>query len=221
MKNKNLAKRVKGTSNNSILFPNLGFFTATALPKYSFKDAKLRFWRLISEKNTCVRIPKRINRGALKELGIRKGIFLRAFSLAKTPVLIAMFVTPIRFFLELAGLPENAIFIIGLLWLTLVAAVYWGFKLFDEDDPYQLLLLSLVIFSPISRIPVFVLWWITTTWELGTHYNIFDNWVQALVGQLVYGSLVQIIPGFLLGSLTLAIMRYRKSVSSKLIISKK
>jgi len=46
-------------------------------------------------------------------------MFIRAFSLAKTPVLIAMIVTPIRFSLELAGLPENVIFIIGLLWLTL------------------------------------------------------------------------------------------------------
>jgi hypothetical protein len=50
-------------------------------------------------------------------------MFLRALSLAKIPVLIAMFVTPIRFFLELAGLPENVIFIIGLLWLTLA---YFG-----------------------------------------------------------------------------------------------
>ena len=41
------------------------------LPKYSFSDAKLpasaagwRFWCLVSEKNTCVGIPKGINRGA-------------------------------------------------------------------------------------------------------------------------------------------------------------
>ena len=53
-------------------------------------------------------------------------MFLRALNLAKIPVLIAMFVTPIRFFLELAGLPETVIFIIGLLWLTLAFAVYWG-----------------------------------------------------------------------------------------------
>ena len=149
-----------------------------------------------------------------KELRGRKEIFLYALSLAKTPVLIAMFVTPIRFFLELAGLPENVIFIIGLLWLTLVFAIYWGIKLFNEEHPYQILLLSLVIFSPVSRIPVFVLWWITKTWKLGTHYDIFDNWVQALVGQLVYGSLVQIIPGFILGSLTLAFMQYRKSATN-------
>jgi hypothetical protein len=148
-----------------------------------------------------------------KELTNREGIFQRALGLAKAPVLIAMFVTPIRFLLELTGLPENVIFIIGLLWLTLVFAVYWGINLFKEEFPYRLLLLSLVIFSPISRIPVFILWWITKTWKLGTHYDIFDNWVQALTGQLVYGSLVQIIPGFLLGSLTLAVMQNRKSVA--------
>lgn len=140
-------------------------------------------------------------------------MFLRALKLSKIPILIAMFVTPIRFFLELAGLPTNVIFIIGLLWLTFGVVVYWGIKTFDEEHPYQLLILSLAIFSPVSRIPVFLLWWITTTWELGTHYDIFDNWVQALVGQLVYGSLIQIIPGFLLGSLTLAIIRHRKSVT--------
>jgi len=151
-------------------------------------------------------------RERVTELRNRKEMFLRALSLAKTPVLIALLVTPIRFLLELAGLPENVIFIIGLLWLTLVIAVYWGIKLFNEKHPYQLLLLSLVIFSPISRIPVFVLWWVTKTWKLGTHYDIFDNWAQALVGQLVYGSLVQIIPGFLLGSLTLTIVRHRKAV---------
>jgi hypothetical protein len=148
-----------------------------------------------------------------KELATRKVIFQRAFSLAKTPIIIAMLVTPIRFSLELAGLPENVIFIIGLLWLTLVFAVYWGIKLYNEKHAHLLLLLSLIVFSPISRFPVFVLWWVTTKWELGTHYNIFDNWIQALIGQLVYGSLVQIIPGFLLGSLTLAIMRNKKSVA--------
>jgi hypothetical protein len=56
---------LKGTSNNSILFPDLGFFPDTALPKYSFSDAKLCFCRLVSEKNTCVDIPKGINRGPL------------------------------------------------------------------------------------------------------------------------------------------------------------
>ena len=102
-------------------------------------------------------------------------MFLRALSLAKTPVLLATLVTPIRFFLELAGLPENVIFIIGLLWLTLAFSGYWA---------------------------------------IGTHYGLyFDNWIQALVNHIVYGALVQIIPGFLLGSMMLAIMRYRKSVT--------
>jgi hypothetical protein len=141
-------------------------------------------------------------------------MFLRALSLAKTPVLIAMFITPIRFFLELAGLPENVIFIIGLLWLTLAFAVYWGIKLYNEKHPYRLLLLSLIIFSPVSRFTVFIVWWIDTKWAIGTHYGLyFDNWIQALVNHVVYGALVQIIPGFLLGSITLAITRYRKSVT--------
>ena len=141
-------------------------------------------------------------------------MFLRALSLAKTPVLIATFVTPIRFFLELAGLPENVIFIIGLLWLTLAFAVYWGIKLYNEKHQYRLLLLSLIIFSPVSRFTVFIVWWIDTKWAIGTHYGLyFDNWIQALVNHVVYGALVQIIPGFLLGSMTLAIIRYRKSVT--------
>ena len=141
-------------------------------------------------------------------------MFLRALSLVKMPVLIAIFVTPIRFFLELAGLPVNVIFIIGLLWLTLAFSVYWGIKLYNEKQPYLLLLLSLIIFSPVSRFTVFVVWWIDTKWSIGTHYGLyFDNWVQALLNHVVYGALVQIISGFLLGSMTLAIMRYRKSVT--------
>jgi len=144
----------------------------------------------------------------------QKPLLHRAFHLAKTPIIIAMFVTPIRYSLELLGLPENVIFIIGLLWLTLGYAIYWGIKLYNEKRSYLLLLLSLMIFSPISRIPVAVLWWIDTKWEIGTHYGLyFDNWLQALLNHLVYGSLVQIIPGFFLGSITLAIMQHRKSVT--------
>ena len=139
-------------------------------------------------------------------------MFQRALRLAALPVLVSLFVTPVRFFLELAGVPEVYIFLIGLLWLTLVFSVFWGIRLSAEEHPYRLLLLSLVFFSPPSRIPVFVLWWITKTWGLGTHYDVFDSWDQALIGQLVYGALVQIIPGGLLGSLTLAIKRNRKPV---------
>jgi len=151
-----------------------------------------------------------------KEVTTRKTIFQRAFNLAKTPIIIALFVTPIRFFLELSGLPESIIFIIGLLWLSLVFAIYWGIKLYNEKRPYLILLLSLIIFSPISRFPVSVLWWIDTKWEIGTHYGFyFNNFGQAILNQVVYGSLIQIIPGFLLGSITLAIMQYRMTVAMK------
>ena len=146
----------------------------------------------------------------------RKAIYKRAFSLVKIPILIALFVTPIRFSLELAGLPENVIFIIGLLWLTLALSIYWGIKLFNEKGSYLLLLLSLILFSPISRFPVAVLWWIDTRWQIGTHYGLyFDNFAQAILNQVVYGSIIQIIPGFLLGSITLAIMQNKKTIIKK------
>ena len=149
-----------------------------------------------------------------KELKNMKELLLHGLRLAKTPIIISLFVTPIRFLLELAGLPEYAIFIIGLLWLTLAFSVYWGIKLHNEKQPYLLLLLSLIIFSPVSRLPVVAAWWIDTRWEIGTHYGLyFDNWTQTLLNHGVYGALVQIIPGFLLGAMTLAIMRNRKSVS--------
>ena len=151
-----------------------------------------------------------------KEESTRKTIFQRALSLVKTPIIIALFVTPIRYSLELLGLPENIIFIIGLLWLTLGFAIYWGIKLYNEKRSYLLLLLSLMIFSPISRFPVAVMWWIDTKWEIGTHYGLyFNNFGQAILNQVVYGSLIQIIPGFLLGSITLVIMRNRMTVAMK------
>jgi len=145
-------------------------------------------------------------------LSNRKVIFQRAFNLAKAPIIISLFVTPTRYFLELAGFPENVIFIVGLLWLALAFSVYWGIKLYNENYRYLLLLLSLIIFSPISRIPVAILWWIDTRWEIGTHYGLyFDNFAQAFFQQVVYGSLTQIIPSFLLGSLTLVIIKNRKN----------
>jgi hypothetical protein len=96
----------------------------------------------------------------------------------------------------------------------LAFAVYWGIKLIYEKRPYLILLLSLIIFSPVSRLTVFIAWWIDKRWEIGTHYGLyFENWIQALINHVVYGALVQIIPGFLLGSLTLIIMRYRNSLT--------
>jgi hypothetical protein len=151
-----------------------------------------------------------------------KPIFKRALNLAKTPIIIAFVVTPTRFLLELAGLPESVIFIIGLLWIALAFAVYWGIKLYNEKQAYLLLLLSLIIFSPFSRLTVAIIWWIDTTWEIGTHYNlVFDNFAQAAYQQMVYGSIIQIIPSFLLGSIIIAILRHRKSIKQKNKITEK
>ena len=149
-----------------------------------------------------------------KELSNREGPIQQAFHLAKSPIIISLFVTPVRFLLELAGFPEYAIFLIGLLWLTIAFSVFWGIKLYNEKQPYLLILISLTIFSPISRLTVVAAWWVDITWEIGTHYGLyFDTWPQVLLNQGIYGALVQIIPGFVLGSMTIAIMRYKKSVS--------
>jgi hypothetical protein len=140
-------------------------------------------------------------------------MFKRALRLAAWPVFISFFITPGRVFLELAGVPTVFVFPLGLLWLALGFAVFLGTRLGEEEHPYLLLLLSLVIFSPPSRIPVFVVWWIDTTWELGTHYNIFDSWGQALFSQLFWGSVIQVVPAFLIGSMVLGINRARASAA--------
>ena len=138
----------------------------------------------------------------------------QAIYYAKALILIALILTPVRYCLELLGLPENAIFIIGLLWLTLGFAIYLGIKIAMHKKAFKILLLSLLIYSPISRIPVAILWWVDTIWEIGTHYGLyFDNFGQALLNHVIYGSLVQLIPGFLLGTLTISIMRYRKTLT--------
>lgn len=127
-------------------------------------------------------------------------------------MIISFFLTPVRFLLELPGLPEHTISLIGLLWLTLAFSVFWGIKLQDQKQPYLLILISLAISSPILRLTVFAAWWYDIKWNIGTHYSLyFNNWPQALLNQVVYGSLVQIIPGIVLGSATMAIMRHRSS----------
>ncbi len=141
-----------------------------------------------------------------------KGVLQKAFHLAKIPIIISFFVTPVRFLLEFVGISEYAIFLIGLLWLTLAFSVFWGIKLYNEKQPYLLMLISLTIFSPISRLTVVAAWWVDTTWKTGTHYGLyFDSWPQILLNQGIYGALVQIIPGFVLGSITIAIMLNRRS----------
>jgi len=49
----------------------------------------------------------------------------------------------------------------------------------------------------------------TKKWELGTHYDIFNNWSQALIGQLLYVSDIQIVPGFIVESVALFFLRSR------------
>ena len=113
----------------------------------------------------------------------------QAIYYAKAPVIIALILTPVRYCLELWGLPENTIFIIGLLWLTLGFAIYLGIKIANHKQAFKILLLSLLIYSPISRIPVAILWWVDTKWELGTHYGLYyDNFGQALLNHTMYGS---------------------------------
>ncbi|MDF1697956.1 MAG: hypothetical protein P1U56_19065 [Saprospiraceae bacterium] len=155
-----------------------------------------------------------INRSNKKEeLDHSQSLLQQAFHLAKIPMVISFIVTPVRFLLELAGLPDAAIFLIGLLWLTIAFSVYWGIKLYRDKKAYLLLLVSLILFSPVSRLTVAIAWWVDTKWEIGTHYGLyFETWTQTLLNHVIYGSLVQIIPGIVLGSLTIKIMRYRQSV---------
>jgi hypothetical protein len=148
-------------------------------------------------------------------------LFQEALKRAKIPILISLFVTPIRYTLELVGLPENLIFIIGLLWLTLGISIYWGIRFHKKTRFTILLFLSLLIYSPISRFPVALAWWIDTKWQLGTHYGLyFDNLGQVVLNQVIYGSLIQIIPGFLLGSITFAIMQQKQILKLKKNIMK-
>lgn len=144
-------------------------------------------------------------------------VFQKAFRLAKTPILVSFILTPVRFLLEFVGLPESAIFLLGLLWLTLAFSVYWGIKLHKSKSAYSILATSLIIFSPISRLTVVAAWWVDLHWNLGTHYGMyFETWPQALLNQLIYGALVQIIPGLIVGFITIAIMRKRNSPAKSL-----
>jgi hypothetical protein len=131
----------------------------------------------------------------------------RALRLAALPSLVSLLVTLARFFGERAELPGPVTFFIGIFWLTLVVALFWGFKLASEESPYRLLFLSLLVFALLSRIPVIALWWITKTYGLGTHYDVYGGWGSALFAQLVLGTLIQIVPGGLLGAAVLAVKR--------------
>lgn len=152
-------------------------------------------------------------RASTKELALRlKGahsVFTHARRLAAWPILISLVITPLRVALELAGVPTVFVFPLGLLWLALGFSVFLGRRPGDEKHPYLLLLLSLVIFSPPSRVPVFVMWWVDTTWAIDTHYGDFASWQQALFSQLFWSSVIQVIPGFLIGAAVLGVTRLR------------
>lgn len=138
-------------------------------------------------------------------------IFSQALKAVWIPLLLALSITPLRFMLEFSGLPEYAIFYIGLLWFTLGVSIYWGIKFQSQDRAFLLLFTCLIILSPISRVPVAIAWWLDKTYELGTHYGLyFDSFSQALLNHIVYGSLIQIIPSLILGGLSIKIMRSRR-----------
>lgn len=130
-----------------------------------------------------------------------------SWQLVKFPVVVALLITPTRFGLELAGVPDYLVFPIGLLWWSLAVSVYWATKHYSYPSPHKLLLLSLLILALISRIPVFILWWITKTWHIGTHYDIFDNWTQAFIGQFFWGPIIQVIPSMIIASIVIAVKR--------------
>jgi len=137
----------------------------------------------------------------------KKSILQQALQLSKVPIIIACFVTPLRCILEYIGLPDNVIFMIGLLWLTLGFSVSWSIKWYQNPKFVVIPLLSLCIYSPISRIPVAIAWWIDVNWQLGTHYGLyFNTFDQVLLNHVFYGALVQIIPGFIIGAITFVIM---------------
>lgn len=122
-----------------------------------------------------------------------------ALKRAAWPALISLFVTLARFFSERAAMPNVVSNAIGIFWLTLIVAVYLAMRLAKEKRPYSQFFLTLFIFAMLSRIPVIAMWWVTKTYGLGTHYDLFDTWGEALVGQFAFGTLTQMIVGGIVG----------------------
>jgi hypothetical protein len=125
----------------------------------------------------------------------------RALKLALLPAAISLLVTIARFFAERAGVPDVFTFWIGITWVAVLAGIYYGFRLVGEPRPYALLALTMLFLGWLSRIPAVVLWWITKTYGLGTHYDVFSGWGQALALQLLLGPLEHLvfgIPGMLI-----------------------
>lgn len=122
----------------------------------------------------------------------------RALKLAIWPAAISLAVTVARFFAERANFPDSVTFWIGITWVAVLTGVYYGFKLAGEARPYALLALTMLCLGWLSRIPAVALWWITKTYGLGTHYDVFESWGSALALQLLLGPLEHLafgIPG--------------------------
>jgi hypothetical protein len=139
-------------------------------------------------------------------------MFQRALELALRPALISVFVTLARFFSERADLPQPLSMAIGIAWLTLIVGVYMGIHLVDEKRPYGLMFLTLFVFAVLSRVPVVAMWWITRTFGLGTHYDVFQTWASALGAQFGLGVVQQVITGGLFGLAALYLKRRSRAV---------
>jgi hypothetical protein len=135
------------------------------------------------------------------------GMFQRALRLSAWPAFISLLVTFARFFAERAELPEAVCFVIGIAWLTLAVGAYFGFHLADERRPYGLIFLSLLAFAILSRIPVSLLWWVTKTYGMGTHYDVFSGWGQVLYAQFIFGVPQQVITGGIVAVITVFLKR--------------
>ncbi len=141
---------------------------------------------------------------------------VRIYHIVKTPVLIGLLITPIRFGLELLAIPNKYIFFIGLLWYALGMSVYWATKHYKEQRPLLIITYCLIILSVIIRIPVALLWLLESKYQIGSHYGLFfDNFQQALINQVIYGSIIQVIPGGILSAITIAVMRKRNLKKSE------
>jgi len=122
------------------------------------------------------------------------------------PLLVAWLVTPLRFTLEYIGINENYIFVIGLLWFSLGLAVYWSLKYANRAYALKLLMVLMIVFSPLSRIPVAIAWWFDVEYQLGTHYGwYFDSFHQVLINHMFYGALIQLLPSLLLAALIIKV----------------
>ena len=135
----------------------------------------------------------------------------RAVRLAVWPSIVSVAITSLRFAGERADWPSLWTFLLGIIWLTVIVGVYWGYKLSAENRPMRLLCISLLVFSWLSRIPVVALWWVTTRFTLGTHYDMYRDLPQALAFQFGVSSLVQVAIGATIGGATIAFVRYGRS----------